>query len=103
MSSNKSSKELLKWALDLGFATGYADTDEELLEEVGFQIEEMQESLSIIRNFINAYPIDVFPEPDFKRAAEVLKREGMTLDSISASNMRYVLTRIDDILNKAFA
>jgi NAD(P)H-flavin reductase len=42
----------------------------------------------------NAYPLSCFPEPDLKRAAEVLKANGMTLDAISASNMRHVVSCI---------
>jgi hypothetical protein len=38
-----------------------------------------------------AYPLSAFPEPDLKRAAELLKAGGMTLDAVSASNMRYVV------------
>lgn len=41
-----------------------------------------------------AYPLSAFPEPDLKRAAEVLKADGMTLDAISASNMRHVVSKI---------
>jgi hypothetical protein len=42
------------------------------------------------QGWLDAYPLTMFPEPDLKRAAEVLKAAGMTLDSISASNMRHV-------------
>ena len=44
--------------------------------------------------WMTAYPLRAFPEPDLKRAAEVLKAHGMTLDSISASNMRHVVQQI---------
>lgn len=32
----------VKWALELGFATGHADTEQDLLNEVGAQIRELQ-------------------------------------------------------------
>ena len=41
-----------------------------------------------------AYPLDAFPEPDFKKAAALLKAGGMTLDAVSASNMRHVVSCI---------
>jgi hypothetical protein len=41
-----------------------------------------------------AYPLSAFPEPDLGRAAELLKAGGMTLDAVSASNMRHVVERI---------
>ena len=47
-----------------------------------------------IKDWCKAYPISVFPEPDFKKAHEVLKANGMTLDAISASNMKHVITQV---------
>lgn len=63
----------------------------------------LREALQQIVNWSEAYPLDVFPEPDFKRAAELLKAGGMTLDAISASNMRHVVTGVGEIARKALA
>jgi hypothetical protein len=65
------------------------------------KIEQMSEALHKISAWQQAYPVSVFPEPDFKRAAEVLKAAGMTLDAISASNMRHVLNGIKGIIDTA--
>ena len=46
------------------------------------------------RDWCKAYPLAVFPEPDLKLAAKVLKDAGLTLDAVSASAMRHVLTGI---------
>jgi len=92
-------ERLVMWALDLGLSTGHADTEQDLLAEVGGQIEEMTDKLCKIRQWCEAYPLDVFPEPDFKKAAQVLKDNDMTLDAISASNMRHVLAGIKNILD----
>lgn len=62
------------------------------------ELKELRDKLHQIETWINAYPLEIFPEPDFKKAAEVLKQNGMTLDSISASNMRHVLNGIKDII-----
>lgn len=35
-------ERLIMWVLDLGFATGHADTEQDLLNEVGAQIKELQ-------------------------------------------------------------
>ena len=48
-----------------------------------------------------AYPLDVFPEPDFKKARKLLKDGGMTIDGISASNMRHVITEVAKIAKAA--
>lgn len=72
----------------------------DLIDEVDSQIEEMSDKLHKIRQWCEAYPLDVFPEPDFKKAAKVLKEHDMTIDAISASNMRHVLNGIKKILDK---
>ncbi len=72
-----------------------ADALEALLSE----IERKDDALRQIKNWSEAYPLSVFPEPDFKRAAAALKDAGMTLDAISASNMRHVLNGIKDIVD----
>ena len=61
--------------------------------------ERMRNALQKISDWQRAYPIDIFPEPDFKRANEVLNVAGFTLDAISASNMRYVLNGIKEIVD----
>ena len=50
-----------------------------------------------------AYPLSAFPEPDLKRAAKLLKDGGMTLDAVSASNMRHVVSRIAPNAREAIA
>jgi predicted nuclease with TOPRIM domain len=37
----KASPQLIKWAIAQGFATGHADTEQELLEELGRQVAEL--------------------------------------------------------------
>lgn len=54
-----------------------------------------------IKGWCEAYPIAVFPEPDFGKAHEVLKANGMTLDSISASNMKHVITQVQKMIDAA--
>ena len=61
---------------------------------------QMEKALHKIAVWQKAYPLDVFPEPDMKRAHEVLSAAGMTLDAISASNMRHVLKGIEEIVRE---
>ena len=72
------------------------DTIAELSEE----LDKLRDKLHQIKTWVDAYPLDMFPEPDFKKAAKVLKENGMTLDAISASNMRHVLDGIRRIIEK---
>lgn len=56
-----------------------------------------------IAQWIDAYPLDCFPEPDFTKAHELLQAGGMNLDAISASNMRHVLDGVTKILSESLA
>lgn len=56
------------------------------------------EKFEKIKQWCEAYPLDIFPEPDLKKAAKVLKENGITLDAISASNMRHVLSGVKAII-----
>ncbi len=47
-----------------------------------------------IEQWARAYPLDIFPEPDLEHAALALGNHGLTLDAISASNMRHVVSKI---------
>ncbi len=57
-------------------------------------VEQVDEFLHELDGWERAYPLSAFPEPDLKRAAELLKAGGMTLDAVSASNMRHVVSRL---------
>lgn len=59
-----------------------------------------QDALQEIVRWCNAYPLDVFPEPDFKQVRELLAAGGISLDSVSASNMRYVLEGVVKIAKR---
>mgnify|MGYP001582756053 CR=1 FL=1 len=59
------------------------------------------DALVKIQNWANAYPLKVFPKPDLKKAHEVLKAAGMSLDAISADNMRHVLDRVKEYVEQA--
>ncbi len=65
------------------------------------QIAALRKTLERVRMWANAYPLKAFPKPDLKKAAEILKAAGMTLDSISADTMRYVISGVKDIVEAA--
>ena len=52
-----------------------------------------------IQQWLAAYPLSVFPEPDLEKAAELLKAGGQTLDAVSANMGRHVLTRVLEMMN----
>lgn len=70
----------------------------ERAEEAEAKLEKAREALWEIEKWQRAYPLSVFPEPDFDRARELLEAGGITLDAISASNMRHVLDGVGEIV-----
>ena len=71
------------------------------VEQLEAEKEGMQDKIQQILRWADAYPLTVFPKPDLQKAAEVLKAAGMTLDAISADNMRHVLEGVKRILKEA--
>ena len=57
----------------------------------------MEAHLEAISAWGDAYPLVVFPEPDFKKVRELLEAGGITLDCVSASNMRHVVEGVAKI------
>lgn len=70
-------------------------------EALLMRIDKLEDALQKIKNWADAYPLDIFPEPDFKKAHKILTAEGMTLDAISASAMRHVITGVKEIVENA--
>ena len=66
--------------------------------------EELEEALRRIVEWADAYPIDIFHEPspeESHRAHQLLTANGMTLDAISASAMRHVISQVGKIAKDA--
>ena len=74
-----------------------AKSEDKLIEEN----QRLTEAIEFVDNWCKAYPIKIFPEPDMKKAHQALKEHGMTLDAISTSNMRHVITRVREKFQKA--
>jgi len=65
--------------------------------------ERLRAALEKLDKWAEAYPIEVFQEPDWERADAVLRDAGMSLTAISAANMRYVLHGVQKIAREALA
>jgi len=64
------------------------------------EVEDLRDKLHQIKSWCEAYPLKIFTEPDWDRAAKLLKDAGMSIDTISASNMRHVLKGVLGIINR---
>ena len=66
---------------------------------------QLHERLAEIRRYVEqwlaAYPLKVFPEPDLDKVATVLKENGQTLDAVSANMGRHVLTRLLEFMSQS--
>jgi hypothetical protein len=60
-----------------------------------------RDALEQIVQWARAYPLAVFPEPDFVKARALLEAGGMTTDAISASCMRHVVEEVGKIAGRA--
>jgi len=68
-------------------------------EELSVKNDRLREALQKIIDWADAYPVDVFPEPDLEYVARALKQAAestdthgpISLDCVSASNMRHCL------------
>jgi hypothetical protein len=61
----------------------------------------LRDALERIEAWGRAYPLKAFPEPDFAKAAKLLSDGGITLDAVSASNMRHVIQTVALIAREA--
>jgi len=76
------------------------NNNEDFLDD---RIAKLEDALQQIKQWGEAYPLEVFPEPDFAKARDLLKAGGQELSAISAYNMRHVVTRVSEIVRKALA
>ena len=68
--------------------------------------EDLKDALWRILQWAEAYPIDIFQEPtseQCRRAHELLKTEGMTLDAFSAKMGRHCMSGVGQIASDALA
>jgi hypothetical protein len=63
--------------------------------------ERLEAALQRIVQWSEAYPLDIFPEPNLVRARALLEAGGITLDSISAHCIRHVIEGAGQIAREA--
>jgi hypothetical protein len=85
-----------KDAIQTALAEVFAERDAAIAER-----DSLKEILSNVKGLSKAYPLDIFPEPDFNHVNEVLIKHRIAPDLISASNMRNVLTRVEKMIDAA--
>jgi hypothetical protein len=59
------------------------------------------DALEKLEQWARSYPLKVFPEPlreEWQRAAALLSEKGLSLDRMSASNLRHVINGVREIV-----
>lgn len=72
----------------------YKNTHQELVEKINDTIREFKQWRD------EAYPLDIFPEPDMKQVQGVLEFAHIRLDSVSAHMLRHVVKNAVEKLEK---
>lgn len=80
--------------------SGATNRTQLVCRELQARIDAAEETLERIKNWCEAYPLDIFPEPDLANAHKILTENGMTLDAISAHAMRHVVTSIKKLIEE---
>lgn len=65
------------------------------------RMDQLERALRRIQQWSEAYPRDIFPEPDLKKARTLLEAGGITLDAISAHCMRHCVEGVGKIARDA--
>lgn len=86
---------------DWGDACEYMEKLEARIQELEGALDAKEEALHKIDSWSRAYPLRVFPEPDLKKARELLEAGGITLDAVSASCMRHCVEGVGKIARGA--
>jgi hypothetical protein len=87
------------WRTHMALRREAADT----IQSLEGHIEVLAEAHQRIMDWVRAYPLRAFPEPDMDVARQALEARGLTLDCVSASNMRHVITQVAKISEAALA
>jgi hypothetical protein len=69
----------------------------EQVDEAKAKLAKAVEAHQRIVQWADAYPLAVFPEPDFKAVQQALSAAGLSLDAVSASNMRLVTKGVGNL------
>lgn len=72
-----------------------------VVDELEEQIEDLQGTIARIRAWCEAYPIDMFPDQDLKKADEVLKAAGISMSAMHGQWARHIMQGVARIVGAA--
>jgi hypothetical protein len=65
------------------------------------KLDDAADAFHKLDNWAKAYPLDIFPVPDLEKARKLLMDGGITLDAVSATAMRHVISGVAWIVSEA--
>ena len=76
--------------------------DEVLIERDKLRIENesLKNVIELLQNWVKAYPLDMFPEPDLQLARKLLTDGGVSYDALNAYSMRHVINGVGKIIDE---
>jgi predicted P-loop ATPase/GTPase len=77
--------------------TSQSMTIDKLYSEVG----RLNDVIGLLRNWVKAYPLDMFPEPDLKLARKLLEDGGVNYSALNVYSMRHVINGVGKIIDEA--
>jgi len=95
--------EIKEYVANRSYLRGLLRHRENERDEARAERDDLAAALRTIKDWSDAYPLTVFPEPNFGAAAEALKDAGLSLDTITASNMRHAIEGAGRIASEALA
>ena len=63
--------------------------------------ERLREAIGLLQNWVKAYPLEMFPEPDLKLARKLLTDGGVSYDALNVYAMRHVINGVGRIIDEA--
>ena len=62
--------------------------------------ERLKEAIELLQNWVKAYPLEMFPEPDLKLARKLLTDGGVSYDALNVYSMRHVINGVGRIIDE---
>ncbi|MBE0574194.1 hypothetical protein IH575_04805 [Candidatus Dojkabacteria bacterium] len=87
--------------LSSGWSTPTQWNKRPIEDQLRAENERLREALGLIQNWTKAYPLEMFPIPDFKLARKLLEDGGVSYDGLNVYSMRHVINGVSKIVNDA--
>ena len=71
------------------------------IDKLQAENEKLKEAIELLQNWVKAYPLDMFPEPDLKLARKLLEDGDVNYSALNVYAMRHVINGVRRIIDEA--